>query len=174
MGEPRSTSRCICMKFNTLEDKKKSLHIPKKEKKRSHIRDEESEFLDFSSPAPEVRRQLFLLSNFEGKKDDQPEFYTQPNYPCHCETDILLFRCEKPSKIYLPWTLSEVIARGHTLAKRGSKRRERTHSLWNQGSKQGETIRGLPGKGTRAGTPKIKQSGTEEARSLQEEISLKR
>jgi len=34
MDEHRSTSRCICMKLKTLEDKKKILHIPEREEKK--------------------------------------------------------------------------------------------------------------------------------------------
>lgn len=175
MNEHRSTSRCICMKLKTLEDKKKILHIPGREEKKIIYKGWWiTKVSDFSSRALEVRRQLCLPSKSERKKDDQPEFYTQPNYPCHGDVHILLFRCQKSSKIYLPWTLSEITARGCALAKQGSKQRKITQDLWNQGSNQGERIRGLPGKRMRAGTPKIKQSGTEEARSLLEEISLKR
>lgn len=34
MGEQRSTSSCICMKFKTPEDSKRILHIPEREEKK--------------------------------------------------------------------------------------------------------------------------------------------
>lgn len=43
MDEYRSTSRCVYMTFKTLEHNRKILHIPEREKKRSHTRDEESQ-----------------------------------------------------------------------------------------------------------------------------------
>lgn len=69
MDEPRSTSRCICMKFYTLEDNKKSLHIPKKEKKGSHIRDEESQSFQTSHHQHrKLEDNYFCFQNLRGSK----------------------------------------------------------------------------------------------------------
>lgn len=70
MDEHRSISRCICMKFKTLEDNEKILHIPEREKTKITSKGWGiTKVSDFSPPALEVRRQLFMLfQNLRGRK----------------------------------------------------------------------------------------------------------